>query len=310
MTENIKKTILSFANRIKSINFHLTKHADLTASQSLDIRDCQSVCLALGPYRNLTTLTAATLFLHPNCQVLNHAGCRIYGNRKVDFLSDFSKERFDCFIQFAIQISSGGSRGSIGGSITHSHAFDSKHKIQETFSNMSLDLTKKQIKCLFWKESLRTSNRIREKNIDLVDILTKEERLRFLMPIRNPLDCAKSNLKTGHVSRFRGLNKGSSDFEVLQAILDEIYWFASYKKKFPSRFFYYFEHSISQEMLVNLATFLKLDPNEVWLSNALSVMVTKSNYEHDDKLLAFYRETVNEKFSRFPALSEELLAFT
>lgn len=228
----------------------------------------------------------------------------------MDFLSNFNQERFDSFIRFAIQISSGGGRGSIGGSIIHSHAFDAEHKIKETFSKMSLDLTKQEIKCLFWKELLRTSNLILEKNIDLVDILAKEERLRFLMPKRNPLDCAKSNLKTGHLTRFRGLNKGSSDFEVLQAILDEIYWFASYKEKIPNRFFYFFEHSISQEMLVNLATFLKLDPNKVWLSNALSVMVTKSNYEHDRKFLAFYRETINEKFSRFPALSEELLAYT
>ena len=309
MQKNIKKGLKTFAASIKFINYYLTQHTDLKASQTLDIRDCQTVCLALGPYRNLTTLTAATLFLHPNCQVLNHAGRRIYGNRKVDFLSNFSEERVDHFIQFAIQISRGGCRGSFGGSITHSHAFDSKHKLKEVFSEASLDLTKKQIKCLFWKESLRTSNLIRNKNIDLVDLLTQEERLRFLMPIRHPLDCAKSNLKTGHVNGFRGLNKSSSIFNVLQAVLDEIYWFASYKEKFPSRFFCYFEHSISQTMLVDLATFLKLSPNEVWLSNALSAMVTKSNYEHDSELLDFYRETVSKKFSRFPDLSKELLAF-
>ncbi|MHB8529324.1 MAG: hypothetical protein ACYC8V_07420, partial [Caulobacteraceae bacterium] len=31
----------------------------------------------LGPYRNLTTLTASVLALHPQCQVLNHASDRI-----------------------------------------------------------------------------------------------------------------------------------------------------------------------------------------------------------------------------------------
>ena len=38
-----------------------TDAADLAASRGVDISACKSVCLALGPYRNLTTLTAATL---------------------------------------------------------------------------------------------------------------------------------------------------------------------------------------------------------------------------------------------------------
>lgn len=309
MKERIRKTIWSFSNSIKRKHLRLTNRIDLIASQSLNIQDCESVCLALGPYRNLTTLTAATLFLHPNCQVLNHAGSRIYRNRHVDFLSDYSEERFNRFVQYAIKISGKGQKGGVGGSITYSHAFDSKHEMKEIYAKTALGLTKKRIKSLFWKESLLTSNVIREKHIDLGNILEKEERLRFLLPIRNPLDCAKSNLKSGYVSIFRGLNGDSSVIEVLQAVLDEIHWFASYRGNFPSRFFYYFEHAISREMLINLATFLKLDPNEAWLSNALSVTVTKSNYEYDSELSAFYRETVNEKFSRFPALSEGLLAF-
>ena len=310
MKIKIRKKIRSFAKSVKRKYLNLTDHIDRITSRSLDIKDCESVCLALGPYRNLTTLTAATLFLHPNCQVLNHAGNRIYGNRHVDFLSDYSEERLNHFIQFAIKISGKGRGGYVGGSITYSHAFHSNHEIKNEFAKTGLELKKKQIKCLFWKESLLTSNLIRENHVDLCRIFEKDDRLRFLMPIRNPLDCAISNLKTGHVDKFRGLNLDSSIFEVMQAVLDEIHWFAAQKENFPSRFFYYFEHSISREMLVNLATFLKLDPNEDWLSNAMSVMIAKSNYEHDSDLLSFYQEAVNDKFSRFPVLSEKLLNFT
>ena len=96
---------------------------------------------------------------------------------------------------------------------------------------------------------------------------------------------------------------------VVQAVLDEIFWFADLKKKFPNRFFYFFEHEISQEMIVNLAEFLQLDPNEVWIANALSVMKIKSGYNHDSKLLRFYRDYVNDKGSRFPDLSKGLLFF-
>ena len=310
MKTKIRKRIRSYTKRIKRNNYKLIDHFDRITARTLDIKNCKSVCLALGPYRNLTTLTAATLFLHPNCQVLNHAGDRIFGNKHVDFLSNYSKERLNHFIQFAIKISGKGLRGHVGGSITYSHAFDSKHEMKNEFTKTGLELKKNKIKCLFWKESLLTSNLIREKNVDIGGIFEKDDRLRFIMPIRNPLDCAISNLKTGQVDQFRALNKDSSVFEVIQEILDEIHWFASQKKNFPNRFFYYFEHSISREMLANLATFLKLYPNEVWLSKAMTVMIGKSNYEHDNALLSFYRETINDKFSHFPVLSEKLLKFT
>ena len=296
--------------RIKTIKTKLTDRIDLMMSRFIDIKDCHSVCLTLGPYRNLTTLTAATLFLHPNCQVLNHAGRRIFGNSRVDFLSDYSRNKFDRFIQFAIKISSKGQRGKLGGSIIYSHAFDSTYEMKQVFARTGTKLLKNQINCLFWKESLRTSNLIREKHVDLSAIFQKDDRLRFLLPIRHPLDCAISNLKTGHVRLFRGLHRASPVFDVVQAILDEIHWFAEYKEKIPDRFFYYFEHEISREMLIDFAAFLNLDPNETWLSDALSVMKTKPNYKHDRELLDFYQKTVHDKFSSFPALSETLLTFT
>ena len=310
MKIKIRKKYRTFVKKIGCKYLDLADHIDRITARSLDIKDCESVCLALGPYRNLTTLTAATLFLHPDCQVLNHAGNRIFGNSHVDFLSDYSEERLNHFIKFAIKISSKGRGGYVGGSITYSHAFDSLYGMKNEFAKTGLGLKKARIKCLFWKESLITSNLIREKKVDLGRIFEKEERLRFLMPIRNPLDCAISNLKTGHVDQFKALNRNTSVYEVLHAVMDEIHWFATQKKKYPGRFFYYFQHSISREMLAELATFLKLDPNEVWLSNAMSVMIVKSNYEHDSALLSFYRKTVKDKFWHLPVLSEKLMKFT
>ena len=282
---------------------------DLLMSRSIDISDCESVCLALGPRGNLTTLTAATLFLHPDCQVLNHAGTRIYGNKQMDFLSDYSQERFNRFIQFAIKISTKGYRGDRGGSITISHAFDSKYITKDVYQKTGEGLVKEHIRCLFWKESQRTSNLIREKHVDLGNIFKQNDKLRFLQPIRNPMDCAISNLNTGHVTMFKGLSKSSSVIEVTRTILDEIVWLGELMESYPGRFHYYFEHEISEKMLVNLANYLGLDPNEVWLTNALKVMKTKPSYEHNSELSTFYRDYVTDKFSRFPVLSEGLLLF-
>ncbi len=275
----------------------------------MDIKECKTVCLALGPYRNLTTLTAATLFLHPNCQVLNHAGDRIYKNKEINFFSNYNKRKFNHFLQYAIEISSTGKRGKYGGSITHAHAFDEKYDMSKVFQKTKQPLRKKTINSFFWKESLQTSNYIRDNNIDLQQILKDETRLRFLMPIRNPLDCAKSNLLTGHIHRFKNIGKVPTMRDAIQAVVDEIYWFAQYKEQFPNQFFYYFEYNISHNMLEELASFLQLDHDEEWLTNAQTVMVSKSNYEHDNQLIDFYQKIVKKQFVNMPTLKNELLLF-
>jgi hypothetical protein len=287
----------------------LADSVDLLASRSIDVSGCKAVCLALGPYRNLTTLTAATLFLHPKCQVLNHAGGRIYNREEINFLSDFTPQKLDRFIQFAVKISTKGERGDHGGSITHSHAFDAEHSMKQLHAKAGAILIKEQIQCLFWKESLLTSNFIRDHDVDLGAIFKREPRLRFLMPIRNPMDCAVSNLKTGHVNIFKGLNKNSPLAEVVSAILNEILWFAGLEANYPGRFFRYFEHGISKNMLQKLEHFLALDPSPEWLDNAEAAMQTKPSYPHKAKLKEFYRTEVQKRFAAYPDIAEGLLKF-
>ncbi len=306
MQNRIKK----FTKFVGDSEIKLADGVDLFMSRSIDISACKSVCLAIGPTGNLTTLTAATLFLHPDCQVLNHGGTRIFGNKQIDFLSDYSEERFKRFIQFAIRISNKGYRGYLGGSIVYSHAFDSKYETKEIYEKTGEGLVKEHIKSLFWKELHRTYNLIRDKHVDLGAIFKRNDKLRFLLPIRNPMDCAISNLKTGHVHLFKGLNKNSSVLEVTRAILDEILWYTEIRESFLDRFFHFYEHAISRDMLVNLAKFMRLEPNEAWLANALSVMKTKPSYDHDGTLLAAYRDYVESKFARFPSMSEGLLLFS
>jgi hypothetical protein len=296
-------------NKISQYRVALSDVIDLRKSRQVDIRDVKSVCLALGPYRNLTTLTASTLFLHPNCQVLNHAGKRIYGKKQIDFLQGFSKEKLDRFLQFAVQISATGHRGDTGGSITHSHAFDSRYNTKELLEKAGVEARKQKIESLFWKESLRTSNIIRERHVDLGAMFRQDPRPRFLLPIRNPMDCAVSNLKTGHVTRFPGLSKSTPTREVVQAILDEIFWFGGLQKQFPERFHHFFEHEISREMLVDLARFLQLDPDETWITNALAAMQINPGYSHDESLVSFYCDYIEKKGAGLSELSRGLLAF-
>jgi hypothetical protein len=283
---------------------------DLIESENIDIKDCTTVCLALGPYRNLTTITAASLFLHPDCQVLNHAGNRIFGNKEIDFLSDYSKEKLDRYIRFAIQISQGGQRGGYGGSIVHSHAFDSQYEMKEIFEKTGFDLVKNNIKCLFWKESLATSYLIRENQVDLGKIFSREKRLKFLMPVRNPMDCATSNLKTNLHKRIKGIGENPSFDEVLNVVLNELFWFETLRQTYPDRFFYFFEHSFSRETLMELADFLDLSEDENWVANASAAMVFQSHYQYDRAILDHYEDLVKRKFSPYPELIRQLLIFS
>jgi hypothetical protein len=293
-----------------SISSWIGDRLDLRASRSIDVSDCRSVCLTLGPCRNLTTLTASALFLHPHCQVLNDAGDRVFGRRQIDFLSDYSRRRLDRFVQYAIRISAKGKRGDYGGSITHSHAFDAQHGMSDRFQGAGGALPKQEIRCLFWEESLRTSNRLRSHSVDLGRIFAVEPRLRFLMPIRNPLDCAVSNIKNGHAARLEGLGPEASEAAVVEAILDETRWFADLHAQNPDRFFGYFEHDVSREMLVRLAVYLELEPLDSWLDAAMAAMQLNAGYEHAAELVDSYRQGVASRFGDHPKFAQGLLRFT
>jgi hypothetical protein len=299
-------------NLRRKLEFHRLekeKQQDLLASRDIDISRLRTVCLALGPYRNLTTLTASILFLHPHCQVLNHGGVRILDDPDLDFLLHPGTGTTDNFLRYAIQISTKGKRGRTGGSILHSHAFDAQHKLGKLYRKHFGDqLIKDEIHSLFWKESLRTSLHIRKHHINLTQLFDTEPRLRFLLPIRNPLDCATSNLRTGHANLF-GLEKSPDLHQVLDAILDEILWVMERQDRYPEHFFHFLENDFGPEQALALAAFLDLDTNPAWVSVAQEAFDIHKPYHHPRELNDYYLSAVNRRFSPWPELQDRLLAF-
>ena len=292
------------------------KEIEFLRAKKIDIEDLRSVCLTLGPYRNLTTLTAGIVALHPNCQALNHAGERIFNNKRLNFFSDYTDEKFGTFVKYAIYASGRGREGPYGGSVTYSHAFGSQHKLTEMYKSAYGDqLMKKKIHCLFWKESMAVSTYIRHHSVDLGNILSRNNKLRFLMPIRNPLDCAVSNVKffgdTEKLDEFFMLkNRHNVLNKVLVAILNEFRSFLDLQKQYPDRFFYYFEHEFGKATLFSLADFLCVEPNENWCENSLQAFDMKSRYQHSEDIVDLYSKSVEDKFSAYPEVSEKLLQFT
>jgi hypothetical protein len=305
----MKRILKRLKKSIGLWSVQITKNRDIAAARKIAIDDVRSVCLFLGPYRNLTTLTASVLFLHPQCQVLNHAASRIFGDKRIDFLDDYDDEKFRTFVQYAIHASGAGGRGKIGGSIIHSHAFDEEHATKKLFEASRGELIKRKIRALVWKESLRTSNHIRKHHTDLDAIFARNPRLRFLLPVRNPIDTATSNLKSGHAPLFSGITSDSPVERVVEAILDEFAWIEGLRKKHPDRFFIFFEHEFGASTLEALAEFLQLEPDPQWCRNALAAFEIKKRYEHSAALVERYREWVTQKFAHAPRFQHNLLRF-
>lgn len=296
-------------SKVEDLFLATKKEIDLFRSRDVDTSDVRTVCLFLGPYRNLTTLTASLLFLHPDCQVLNHAGSRILGDDRLDFIHTYNQASFWSFVRYAIQISESGKRGNYGGSITLSHAFSRKHKMGQVFRETGFSLRKEHISALVWKESQKVSNHLRDSGFDFDTVFQVNDQLKFILPIRNPLDCTESNLKTGHVRILENQDRSSHPISVMTTILDEIAWFAELEQQHPDRFFHYFAHRLDETILKSMAGFLSLEMNEEWLRRSLAVSRIKSHYEHPPRMIQEYRSAVDKKFMDLPSFRQGLQAF-
>jgi hypothetical protein len=133
--------------------------------------------------------------------------------------------------------------------------------------------------------------------------------VRFLLPIRNPLDCAASNLRTGKANIFQNSHKHSEIEQVLKSILEEILWFKNLETRHPERFFYFFEHDFNEATIMRMANFLQLEPFGDWCADALEAFDVKSKYIHSTSLISFFRQRVKNQFSNYPDFAEKLLCF-
>jgi len=282
---------------------------DIFLSKEVRTDNLKSVCLTLGPYRNLTTLTAAIISLHPGCQVLNHAGMRILGIKELDFLSEYNDNIFANFVKYAVHISGSGTRAEYGGTITLSHAFDHNNMKKRYFERYANVLIKEKIECLYWKESLRLSNYIKQTNVDLGNIFKRNDKLLFLMPIRNPLDCAESNRRTGHMLLFPDMNQDASFEDVLDKILIEFLWFFRLRDKYPERFFYFYENKVDENLWLELATFLRINPTKEWIRDASNNYQIKKTYKHSNESISYYRNKIEEYFSEYSDVIDNLSSF-
>lgn len=110
-------------------------------------------CLFLGLPRNLTTLTAAVLSLHPNVQVMNHGFRRIEKTDALRAFHDPTSSNVSELIDLLLELSIGGKRGGFGGSILLSHAFR-KPEMQAAYRQRFGEAEfKHDVHVMAWKDS-------------------------------------------------------------------------------------------------------------------------------------------------------------
>lgn len=279
---------------------------ELTPDLKKKIEDLRTVCLFLGPNRNLTTLTASVLALHPNCQVMSHGGPRVLPDPELNFLKNYTYEKFVKFCHFVYVMSQTRDKGSFGGGITITHAFRYHEIMRNTYRRRyGRSLLKEEVQSLVWKEAHRTDDFVEQNSIDLGDLLTKNQKLRFLMPVRNPIHIAYSFFTR------KGFRKNffidQIEIPEINILLDRLLTKMSHcitlHAEHPDRVMIFFEDDVKPDLFKKIASFLHLEADEQWTRDALKCFdVTPAKYDIPETVLNYYKQRVDELFGKSPAI--------
>lgn len=257
----------------------------------------RSVCFILGPIRNLATLGVMALAFHPNCQVLLHGARIFYDEELLRWLVMEDQANFLDFILMLGLRSTQTNHPANGGNVLVSELFTTREDIMDKYKTMyGNHLFKSDIHCLLWKEPVWMTNFLRNKALDFDLLFGWNPYIRFLLPIRNPLNCTYSNLwperldsKLFHYPFLAGKN----DASILTFIMETIEWFLILESKHPDRFFTWFiEQDFNKDSLLDLALFLELKQSEKWVGEVLSLFQVKKihSYEWSESLMEDYQE--------------------
>jgi len=265
-----------------------------------------TVAVVLGPYRNLTTLTASALALHPDVQVLNHAFFRLSKMPEADFLGHPDATHLHAFVRQALVASTGGRRGQHGGSILMSHAFD-EEGLQALYARRyGALLLKPAARVLVWKDSMLVQKRLMDTPGSIDRLIEALPQVRFLLPVRHPLDCALSNIKNQHVLAI--IDRMETDVPtVVDLILDVLAWALTQADRWPDRFFVFTEGQAASDILSGIGRFLNLADDERWMDDATTAFAVREK-PRDPMLMPGFREAAKRKLAPWPAVLDRLLA--
>lgn len=257
------------------------------------------LALVLGPYRNLTTLTASVFSLHPECQVLNHGADRLLGDRSVNFFIDPNAETLQRFFASAIAASADGKRGDFGGSILHSHAFANERLRKLYADRYGEDTVKADAKLLVWKDSMRIQRMLMSEAGLFERLCDAFPDMRFILPIRAPADCAASNIQTGHIVHLGGSRSDPLPLAI-DRVLDAHAFALTLEDRRPGRVFTFTQGEADTQMFRSMATFLGVAPDDRWLADVSVAWQMRRSYDHSPEVEAHVQASARTRLGQWP----------
>ncbi len=297
---NFKKYIKRFSLFFIIINDKLSIN-----SKSINYENVNNLTLFIGPYRNLTTFLAAMFSLHPQLLVLNHAGTRVFKNKDINFLNNYSEIKFHTFINFFIHAIKKGYKGMRGGNIKYSHVFEKNEKLHQLLDKNKVDTNNKF--SLVWKESHMVTNYFVENKNELITVLEKNQKINLLFPVRNPLDCASSTLNNNKSKYFKPENRNDIA-SIVKEIFDQYLFFLEIKKNYPNRILFFFENDFNSDKLSELCEFLKIEKSDEWNSFVKENLKITSSYKYSDKTIEMCVREIEKLFINYPEFKYKLLS--
>ena len=271
---------------------------EIVAAKSID-----HIIVALGPYRNLTTMTAAIFALHPNAIVLNHAGAPILPRQSLNWIRNPEPKTLARFVRAAVRLCQDGQPG-IGGSVLSSHAFDDAEVRAAYQKRFHEKVIKDSVSVLYWKESMHVTNYLISCQ-SIHDALNSLPSIKFLVPVRNPIDCANSNITKGYWQTLA--NEPRKD-KVLDRIIELYSWIWSVKADYKDRFLFLWEHEPAEANLRALARFANLSYDPVWISDVMKTLSVRKRQQTSEEIEEFER-CVLRRTTGGSELQRQLLRF-
>jgi len=198
-----------------------------------------------------------------------------------------------------------------GGSIIYSHAFDDEKMRSAYHLRFGQSRLKPRIRSVLWKGAARFTGHVRRNHIDLLKAARRHERLRFLMPIRNPLKCANSNKRTGHWTLIHeDPDPPPADVcDIVRLLVRTIGWFLDLEQQNPQQFMAYHEVDYNELTLRRLARHLNLEAPDSWLADCAPLYVAGRKYDYAPALIDAYSAAIDEYVSHHPEARNKLQSY-
>ncbi|HTJ78610.1 MAG TPA: hypothetical protein VL357_06400 [Rariglobus sp.] len=262
-----------------------------------------TVCLFYGFSRNLTTLFASLFSLHPKCQVLNHSS-KVILAEKDNFLAVRTPKSLEKFIQSAIKNSSKNIKG-VGGSIVSSHAFTTSFSSEEISTRyqarFGTETMKNEIESLVWKDAAHMTDFLEDNGISALEVAAAYPEVRFILPIRNLVDCILSN-----VTKHKGRWGNHTIEEIAEIIIRRTRDFLEMEKKCPAQFMHFFQDEVDAKTVARLGEFMGLEASPQWNQDFLDCYILKPSDGTSAEFKKTYSNLVRQYLSGSPEAAKFL----